>query len=112
MNQYVFGAICLAVLIAFGSFYLTSDLGGNSHFDKAGENWKRKRAVIISKEKLLNHLSQFLSHYNNRVTAVQAYQETCAQSSNRAIKFRMTPMNLKSVAALGHKSRLTPENIR
>lgn len=42
MNQYVFGAICLAVLIAFGSYYLTSDLGGNSHFDKAGENWKRK----------------------------------------------------------------------
>lgn len=42
MNQYVFGAICLAVLIAFGSYYVTSDLGGNSHFDKAGENWKRK----------------------------------------------------------------------
>jgi len=42
MNQYVFGAIVLAALIAFGSFYLTSDLRGNSHFDKAGENWKRK----------------------------------------------------------------------
>ena len=66
----------------------------------------------MSKEKPLNHLPQFLSHYNNLVSAVRAYQGTCAQSSNRAIKFGMTAMNLKLVAALGHKSRLTPEIIR
>ena len=42
MNQYILGAILIAGLLAFGSIYISSDMGGNSHFDKAGENWKRK----------------------------------------------------------------------
>ena len=42
MNKYAFGVICLMTLIGFGMFYVSSDFGGNSHFDQAGENWKRK----------------------------------------------------------------------
>ena len=89
MNQYVFGAICLAVLIAFGSFYLTSDLGGNSHFDKAGENWKRKWVVTIFNNTLFNntlldHSWSLRSTINNRVS--------CASKS--AAKQRIMRLNL------------------
>lgn len=42
MKKYAFGLVFLLALIGFGIFYVSSDFGGNSHFDQAGENWKRK----------------------------------------------------------------------
>ena len=87
MNQYVFGAICLAVLIAFGSFYLTNDLGGNSHFDKAGENWKRKWVVTSLNHTLLDYFWSLLDTNNYRAPVVWPYLKTLRQTSNYAIKF-------------------------
>lgn len=42
MRQYVLGFVFILVLVVFGYYYTSNDLGGNDHFDKAGENWKRK----------------------------------------------------------------------
>jgi len=42
MNQNLIAVAIALMLVAFGYYYVSNDLGGNAHFDKAGENWKRK----------------------------------------------------------------------